>query len=522
MGRRVSAIEPSGIGVRTISVQFSGSVTFDEGDVIVERVEFPNGVEHAIAVLTPASVGGSGTNMMMIGFPTASVVDTWVKVTLTASGIRDASNQPLDGEPRSPGSGLGYIYNSALDLPTGDGVPAGDAIFYVGSLRGDFNGDRLVTEEDMDAFMAKYQAGDLDADFRGVGFSANEPDGQITPSDFDGFISVYEAAKAENRHLDPLPTRWPVANDDTFAVRQDSGPNTLNVLANDSDPDGDALTIIAKTDGMDGTVAIGGGGTSLIYTPHPGFQGADHFTYTVSDGRGGTATAGVTVTVVAPPPRVLSVSLNGRPDRSVSAVEPSGIGVRTIKVQFSGPVTFDEGDVVVEKVEFPNGVEQATAPLTPASIAGSGTNVMTISFATASVVDTWVKVTLIASGIWDALNQALDGEPRSLGSGRGYIYSAALDLPTGDGMPGGDAVFCVGSLRGDFDGDGLVTEDDMDAFMAKYEAGNLDADFRGAGFVADEPDGQITQSDFDGFLSVYEAAMAEDRHLDPLPTSLAP
>jgi hypothetical protein len=314
----------------------------------------------------------------------------------------------------------------------------------------------------------------------------------------------------------------PVANDDTFAMKQDSGPNTLNVLANDSDPDGDPLTIVAKTDGMGGPVAIGGGGTSLIYTPQPGFQGADRFTYTVSDGRGGTATAGVTVTVVAPPPRVLSVSLNGRLDRSVSAVEPSGIEVRTITVQFSGPVTFDEGDVVVEKVEFPNGVEHAIAPLTPASIAGSGTNVMTVSFATASVVDTWVKVALIASGIRDASNQALDGEPRSPGSGRGYIYSAALDLPTGDGVPGGDAVFYVGSLRGDFDGDRLVTEDDMDAFLAKYQAGSLDADFRGSGFLAVEPDGQVTPSDFDGFISVYERAVMEGRHLDPLPTSMAP
>jgi hypothetical protein len=178
--------------------------------------------------------------------------------------------------------------------------------------------------------------------------------------------------------------------------------------------------------------------------------------------------------------------------------------------------------VVVEKVEFPNGVEHAVALLTPASIAGSGTNVMTISFATASAVDTWVKVTLTASGIRDASNQGLDGESRSPGSGRDYVYSAALDLPTGDGVPGGDAVFYVGSLRGDLNGDGLVTEDDVDAFMAKYQAGDLNADFRGAGFVADEPDGQVTPSDFDGFIRVYEAALAEDRHLDPLPASMAP
>jgi hypothetical protein len=156
--------------------------------------------------------------------------------------------------------------------------------------------------------------------------------------------------------------------------------------------------------------------------------------------------------------------------------------------------------------------------LTPASITGSGTNVMTVSFATASVVDTWVKVTLIASGIRGASNQALDGEPPSQGSGRDYIYSAAVDLPTGDGMAGGDAVFYVGSLRGDFTGDSLITEEDLDLFLARYDAGDLDADFRGTGFGSGGPDGHVTGSDMDGFFSIYSAAVAEGRRLDPLPT----
>ena len=68
-----------------------------------------------------------------------------------------------------------------------------------------------------------------------------------------------------------------------------------NVLANDSDPDGDTLTIQSFTQGANGTVECAG--TDCTYTPDPGFSGSDSFTYTVSDGHGGTDTATVDVTV---------------------------------------------------------------------------------------------------------------------------------------------------------------------------------------------------------------------------------
>ncbi|WP_219644547.1 Ig-like domain-containing protein [Cohnella sp. CFH 77786] len=89
----------------------------------------------------------------------------------------------------------------------------------------------------------------------------------------------------------------PVANGDTATVEEDSGANAINVLANDSDVDGDALTIIAVTQSVHGTVAITGGGTGLTYTPNENYVGSDSLTYTVHDGNGGTSTATVNVTV---------------------------------------------------------------------------------------------------------------------------------------------------------------------------------------------------------------------------------
>ncbi len=74
---------------------------------------------------------------------------------------------------------------------------------------------------------------------------------------------------------------------------------TLDVLGNDSDPNGDALTITSVTAPMHGTAVVATGSTSVTYTPVAGYIGGDVFSYTVSDGNGNTASGTVTVTVVA-------------------------------------------------------------------------------------------------------------------------------------------------------------------------------------------------------------------------------
>jgi alpha-tubulin suppressor-like RCC1 family protein len=58
---------------------------------------------------------------------------------------------------------------------------------------------------------------------------------------------------------------------------------TANLLGAASDADGDTLTLTAFTQGAHGTVTENGDGT-FSYTPDPGFEGSDTFTYTVSDG----------------------------------------------------------------------------------------------------------------------------------------------------------------------------------------------------------------------------------------------
>lgn len=91
--------------------------------------------------------------------------------------------------------------------------------------------------------------------------------------------------------------RPPLAVNDAFVVAGSSANNLLDVLKNDSDPDGDALSITAVQAPAHGTASVNAGKVS--YAPTPGYAGTDSFTYTIADGKGGSATAVVTVTVGA-------------------------------------------------------------------------------------------------------------------------------------------------------------------------------------------------------------------------------
>lgn len=93
----------------------------------------------------------------------------------------------------------------------------------------------------------------------------------------------------------------PVANDDTATTNEDTAV-TINVMANDSDADGQSLTIISLNNGSYGTVLYSNG--QVVYTPGSNYFGTDSFTYSVSDGYGGVDTATVTVTIVSTPESV--------------------------------------------------------------------------------------------------------------------------------------------------------------------------------------------------------------------------
>ena len=114
------------------------------------------------------------------------------------------------------------------------------------------------------------------------------------------------------------PNTAPTAVDDTSSTAEDT-PVDINVVANDTDADGDTLSVTAVTTPSNGTTAIvSGSATTVTYTPNANYNGTDSFTYTVSDGNDtDTGTVNLTVTAVNDPPVAVNDSASTDEDTAV-------------------------------------------------------------------------------------------------------------------------------------------------------------------------------------------------------------
>ncbi|MEA4906426.1 MAG: cadherin-like domain-containing protein, partial [Anaerolineaceae bacterium] len=113
----------------------------------------------------------------------------------------------------------------------------------------------------------------------------------------------------------------PQAVDDVDAATEEDTPVEISVLANDSDIDGDSLTVVAVSDPPHGTATITGGGQTVTYTPDADYTGSDAFTYTLRDAGLVEKTATVDVAVGA----VNDAPVIG-PVENVTVDEDSGLG----------------------------------------------------------------------------------------------------------------------------------------------------------------------------------------------------
>ncbi len=107
----------------------------------------------------------------------------------------------------------------------------------------------------------------------------------------------------------------PVTSDDSASTPQDTDV-TVDLLDDDSDVDGDTLSITNVGSAGNGTVTNNNDGT-VTYTPSTGFFGDDSFTYTIQDGNGGSDTATVNITVIQAVPQI-TISIN-----DTTVIEPA-------------------------------------------------------------------------------------------------------------------------------------------------------------------------------------------------------
>ena len=162
------------------------------------------------------------------------------------------------------------------------------------------------------------------------------PNGWIYVADFG--LSQADPSNGAIFVLKPLgPNQAPTAVNDPNGSTDEDTPVTIAVLANDSDPDLDPLTVTGvDTSGTQGQVQVNPDGT-IDYDPGAAFQflnqgesATDSFEYSISDGRGGADSATVTVTVdgLDEPPGPISLE--------VEDMNLSGLTVETLAGVSSG------------------------------------------------------------------------------------------------------------------------------------------------------------------------------------------
>ncbi|MEM8931234.1 MAG: Ig-like domain-containing protein, partial [Acidobacteriota bacterium] len=119
------------------------------------------------------------------------------------------------------------------------------------------------------------------------------------------------------------PSAPPTAVDDVATVAEDAAATTIDVQANDTDPDGGPNSVLSVTQPADGTVVITNSGADLTYQPDPDYCNdgtpTDDFTYTLNGGS--SATVAVTVTCIDDPPTAVDDTATVAEDAAATAID---------------------------------------------------------------------------------------------------------------------------------------------------------------------------------------------------------
>lgn len=307
--------------------QLSFTLTATDPDIPANRLTFSissgaaDGMElHPVAgafTWTPKEAQGPGDYSVSFTVSDGTFSDT----KTVASTVTEANKPPV----AVPDQAYTTV-STAVSIPVllSDSDPDGDAVSIkaftqgaTGTVQAGIDGTTLI----YNAAVGVPPTGSASENFT---YTIADPVGHADSAQVTINIS------AENH--DPTPK-------DDSATTSLGAPVTIDVLLNDGDPYGNALSIESYTRGSHGWVVWVGGGT-LVYTTENGWWGIDTFIDTVSDGVGGTASATVTVTVTRTngPPIASKGTVTTIWNKATSACPPGPIAANSSSIP-TGTVT---------------------------------------------------------------------------------------------------------------------------------------------------------------------------------------
>lgn len=266
-------------------------------------------------------------------------------------------------------------------------------------------------------------------------------------SGYDSFTYL-----AQDGRQSSLPARVKLGNSDPNAV-PDSGYSVLSgqsltiaassgVLSNDTDAESDPLKAVLVTGPIHGSLVLQTNG-AFVYTPQPGYSGADTFTYTANDPL--TASTPATVTIrVQDYVRVLSYS----PARNSAAGSSNGI----LQLTFNAPINPASltGRINVQ------GSFSGRHAFTTTLVGSQLTLRSTTGFAPGEIVHVTLRAGIEGTGYF-TLDRNIVWQ-YAIQAPRGGAFFTRASYSTNAPMP-------VSVALGDLNGDGRI-----DAFMANQNA----------------------------------------------------
>ncbi len=179
----------------------------------------------------------------------------------------------------------------------------------------------------------------------------------------------------------------PVAIDDSATTNEDETV-TLNVIANDTDIEGDGLSISALSSAANGTAVISGT-TNIVYTPIANFNGTEILSYTVSDGDL-TDSGSITITVDAVNDAPVAVDDNAttNEDETVTIdviandtdIEGDALSIATLSTAANGAATIDgSAEIIYTPTLNFNGTETLSYTVSDGDLTDSGSITITVN-----------------------------------------------------------------------------------------------------------------------------------------------